>query len=216
MAACQGRVQSPSGPNRAGQRRGTLQKSYSLGTEFFLFRSNFLVASDVNMARMQNGLFMKLMKPCGLLAFSALGAVVATGCVERRVEYVPAYQAQPAYTATPGYSYQPQTAYQAPPGQSADSNAAAVAPQPDNAPPPPPPNTVVVAQAPPTPQVEVVPVAPGPEYVWAPGYWSVGVGGGWVWIGGRYVIRPHPHAVWVGGHWGRRGRGYIWVGGHWR
>jgi len=34
-----------------------------------------------------------------------------------------------------------------------------------------PPNTVDMAQAPPAPQVEVVPVGPGPDYVWMPGYW---------------------------------------------
>jgi len=106
---------------------------------------------------------------------------LATGCVERRVEYVPAPQPQ-AVTA-------PTT-------------------PPDNAP--------VVAEAPPAPQVEVVPVAPGPEYAWTPGYWSIGVGGRWVWIGGRYVVRPRAHAIWVGGHWARRGRGYVWIGGHWR
>ena|ERR1700690_1560077 len=74
----------------------------------------------------------------------------------------------------------------------------------------------VAEQAPPPPQVEVVPVAPDPTYVWVPGYWSIGVGGGWVWIGGHYGVPPRPHAVWVRGYWGRHGRGYVWVGGHWR
>ena len=75
---------------------------------------------------------------------------------------------------------------------------------------------VVTDQTPPPPQVEVVPAMPGPEYVWMPGYWSIGVGGGWVWIGGRYGLPPRPHAVWVRGHWGRHGRGYVWIGGRWR
>ena len=74
----------------------------------------------------------------------------------------------------------------------------------------------VAEQAPPPPQVEVVPVAPGPDYVWLPGYWSIGVGGSWVWIGGHYGLPPRPHAIGVGGHWGRRGRDYVWIGGHWR
>jgi hypothetical protein len=73
-----------------------------------------------------------------------------------------------------------------------------------------------VEQAPPPPQAEVVPVAPGPDYVWMPGYWSIGVGGAYVWIGGRYALPPRPHAVWVGGHWGRRGHRYVWIGGYWR
>jgi len=74
----------------------------------------------------------------------------------------------------------------------------------------------VAEQPPPPVQVEVVPVAPGPEYVWMPGYWSMGVGGSWVWIGGHYGMRPRLHAVWEGGHWGRHGRGYVWIGGRWR
>ena len=32
-------------------------------------------------------------------------------------------------------------------------------------------------------------MSPGPDYVWMPGYWTVGVGGGWVWVGGHYVLR---------------------------
>lgn len=147
----------------------------------------------------------------GLLTLSASCiAALATGCVERRVVYVPAYQ---AYPATPAYTYQPQNATTPP--QSANTGAGAVAPQAEPQPAAPP-NTAVMAQAPPAPQVEVVPVAPGPDYVWMPGYWSIGVGGGWVWVGGRYRYPPRPHAVWVGGYWARHGRGYIWVGGRWR
>ena len=131
----------------------------------------------------------KLMKT-GLLILSAgCLAALANGCVERRVVYVPAPQPQPA----PAYAYQPP----AEPSPGSPTNA-------------------MVAQAPPASQVEVVPVAPGPDYAWMPGYWSVGVGGGWVWIGGHYVTRPRPHALWVGGHWARRGHGYIWIGGYWR
>jgi hypothetical protein len=78
-----------------------------------------------------------------------------------------------------------------------------------------PPRTVIVEQAPPAAQVEVVPLAPSPEYYWVPGYWSWR-GGAWVWVGGCWVHRPVPSAVWVGGHWARHGRGYIWIGGRWR
>ncbi|MCU1336653.1 MAG: hypothetical protein JWO19_2234 [Bryobacterales bacterium] len=69
--------------------------------------------------------------------------------------------------------------------------------------PPPPPPTAVV-----TP---VVP-APGPEYVWVPGYWDW-VDGRWVWVEGRWVRPPRPREVWVApavdirlhrGHWARR------------
>jgi len=158
-----------------------------------LFLGNNAPPHAVNPARMKN---MRLISS-GLVTLSLVSLALATGCVERRVVYVPTPAPAPAQPA-PAPA---QPAPQAPPAQAEV--------------PPPPPNAVVSAQAPPAPQVEVVPVAPGTEYVWAPGYWSVGVGGGWVWIGGHYVVRPHPHAVWVGGHWLRRGHGYVWVGGHW-
>jgi hypothetical protein len=130
------------------------------------------------------------MKTALLMLSADCLAVLATGCVERRVVYVPAPQPQSA----PAYAYQPPVE---PPSRS-------------------PTNALMVAQAPPVPQVEAVPVAPGPDYFWMPGYWSVGVGGGWVWVGGHYVVRPRPYAVWVAGHWARRGHGYMWIGGYWR
>lgn len=174
-------------------------------TQFSFFPTNHPGPAYVNTGRMNTRTFMKT----GLLTLS-IGCLdaLSTGCVERRVVYVPAYQANPAYT------YQPQTAYQPAPAQ-ANPSAPTVAPQ---AQPQPgtPTDGVVVAQAPPAPQVEVIPVAPGLDYAWMPGYRSIGVGGGWVWAGGHYVIRPRPHAIWVGGGWARHARGYVWVGGHWR
>ena len=89
--------------------------------------------------------------------------------------------------------------------------------------PPPPPTAVepapdqpaeVVTEAPPAPQVEVQVAAPGPAFVWTPGYWAWH--GRWVWVGGRWVVPPHRHAIWVAGHWGHRGHGYVWIGGRWR
>ena len=73
---------------------------------------------------------------------------------------------------------------------------------------------VVVSEAPPPPRTEIIVAAPGPGYVWTPGYWSWH--GRWIWVGGRYVLRPHPHAVWLPGHWAHRGRGHVWIEGRWR
>ena len=85
----------------------------------------------------------------GLFALSVVGlAAMATGCVERRVVYVPTYQTGSVYQTAPGYTYQPQTAYQAPPAQPAAPTGAAVVPQ-VNAQPVPPSESQVVAQAPP-------------------------------------------------------------------
>src|ERR1017187_6141801 len=56
------------------------------------------------------------------------------------------------------------------------------------------PGLVPADQAPPPLPDQVIPVAPGPDYYWTPGYW--GWNGGWIWIGGG---------------WGYRG-GYGWYG----
>jgi YXWGXW repeat-containing protein len=77
-----------------------------------------------------------------------------------------------------------------------------------------PPGETVATEAPPAPQAEVVVTAPGPAYIWLPGYWSWH--GGWVWIGGRWSLPPRPAAVWIGGRWVHRGRGFVWIGGRWR
>jgi hypothetical protein len=119
---------------------------------------------------------------------SATIALLVSGCAERRVVYVPLYQA-------PAVAVQP------------------TAPPPPGTPMAPPP-TVVVAQPPPAPRVEVIPFSPGPEFYWVPGYWTWN--GGWVWMTGVWAPRPHPHAVWVGGHWAHHGHGYVWIGGGWR
>src|SRR5262249_13702661 len=38
-------------------------------------------------------------------------------------------------------------------------------------------------------QPEVIPPSPGPDYVWMPSYWTMGLNGTWVWVGGHYVLR---------------------------
>ena len=76
------------------------------------------------------------------------------------------------------------------------------------------PGEIVVAEAPPPPQVEVVGNAPGSNYQWIPGYWE------WrehyVWVPGHWAVAPNPHARWVPGHWTRHARGWVWIRGYWR
>lgn len=157
----------------------------------------------------------------------------------------PVYQAQAVYPVQPEYQYQyaPQTTYQTQqpgfqttyPGMPYTSAQNGVGGEvigspttPQAALPPPavtnyqqiPPQQwatpgVTVAQAPPPPQAEAIPISPGPGYYWTPGYWAW-QGNNWVWIGGAWVVRPGPGVVWVPGHWVRHGHGWIWVGGHWR
>src|SRR5258707_492976 len=136
---------------------------------------NSKIACAIRRRKALNGcLFRAFLLTAGLIA-------LATGCVERQIQYVPVYQNQQTAPSTNGQSQ------------------ASIAT-----------NVVEAPLTPPPPKVEVVPIVPGPEYVWIPGYWAWN--GGWVWIGGRWVIRPHIGAIWVAPHWARHPRGYVWVG----
>ena len=73
---------------------------------------------------------------------------------------------------------------------------------------------VVVDQAPPSAQVEVIPATPGPAYYWVPGYWGW-QGGGWVWIRGAWVLPPWHGAVWVHGGWYRHRGHWVYRAGRW-
>lgn len=72
---------------------------------------------------------------------------------------------------------------------------------------------VDVAQPPPLPPVEEIPVSPGPGYVWTGGEWVWN--NGWYWSAGYYAFPPAPGFVWVAGYWGPGPHGYIRYGGHW-
>ena|SRR5579864_9840205 len=74
---------------------------------------------------------------------------------------------------------------------------------------------VYVRVGPPVPIVEARVIAPGPGYVWVPGYYAW-ERGAYVWVGGRYVLPPRPRAVWIAPHWERERRGWYFVEGHWR
>jgi hypothetical protein len=141
---------------------------------------------------------------------------LATGCVEHRVTYVPVYPSRPVYQVQPAPPPPPVVVYQS---QPVVVKPAPAPPPPAPTPPPPPdhqPKTPppVVTVKPPPPPFEVIPVAPGPVYVWTPGYWSWQ--GSWVWVRGAWVMPPRPKAVWVNGHWVYHHHGYTWVPGHWR
>jgi hypothetical protein len=81
--------------------------------------------------------------------------------------------------------------------------------------PPPPPGTVFVASAPPTAEVEVAGVAPGPEYTWTPGYhrWD---GVHYTWVGGSWERRPRADATWQPGVWRHQTEGWYWTDGRWK
>jgi hypothetical protein len=74
--------------------------------------------------------------------------------------------------------------------------------------------TAYVTIAPPASRTEIVPAAPGPQYVWDPGRWAWN-GASYEWVAGQYVARPRAEAVWVAGHWANGPNGWIWEEGRW-
>jgi len=69
--------------------------------------------------------------------------------------------------------------------------------------------------APPPPRYAAIGVAPGPGFVWTPGWWDWR-GHNWVWVEGRWVRPPRAHRVWVAPEWRREGRSYRFHRGYWR
>jgi hypothetical protein len=53
-----------------------------------------------------------------------------------------------------------------------------------------------IGAPPPARVVRVVPRAPGPGYLWVPGYWYP-VNGRYVWRQGYWTVPPYAGAVWV-------------------
>ncbi len=72
-----------------------------------------------------------------------------------------------------------------------------------------------VRVGPPAPVVEARVVAPGPRYVWVPGYyrWNAAA---YVWVPGRWMLPPRPRAMWVPAHGASDRHGWYFVPGHWR
>lgn len=75
---------------------------------------------------------------------------------------------------------------------------------------------VYVRIGPPAPIVERRIVAPGPGYVWIPGFHSWD-GRAYLWRPGRWDTAPRANARWVPARWVRdRRQGWYLVEGHWR
>lgn len=74
------------------------------------------------------------------------------------------------------------------------------------------PQEIMVSTAPPQEQVEVVPQAPGTEYLWIKGHWHW-TGAQWQWRPGRYEARRVGY-TWIPAHYEQRGRNYIYIDGH--
>jgi hypothetical protein len=74
---------------------------------------------------------------------------------------------------------------------------------------------VYLRVGPPAPIVETRIVAPGPGYVWVPGFyrWERA---GYVWVPGRWDRPPRARAVWVPARWVHNRRGWYVIEGRWR
>lgn len=73
---------------------------------------------------------------------------------------------------------------------------------------------IEVGVAPPPFRAEVAIAAPGPEFVWVPGFWDWG-GQQWVWVSGVWQRPPQPRAHWVRPHYQQRRGHWVYIRGHW-
>lgn len=75
-------------------------------------------------------------------------------------------------------------------------------------------NTIIVTQAPPALQQEVVLARPSGDYVWVPGYWT------WresryQWMSGHWEMPPNRGSSWNPPHVEQEGNSYRFYEGHW-
>ena len=74
--------------------------------------------------------------------------------------------------------------------------------------------TVIVTQAPPALQQEIVLAQPSPQHVWLAGYWT------WrdsryQWMAGRWELPPNSGSVWIAPRWEQQGNAYKFYEGYW-
>ena len=73
---------------------------------------------------------------------------------------------------------------------------------------------ISVRIGPPALPVYAQPIAPGPGYLWTPGYWAWNDDGGYYWVPGTWVLAP-VGLLWTPGYWGWGGGLYLWHAGYW-
>ena|GEM_PF-3505334 len=73
---------------------------------------------------------------------------------------------------------------------------------------------VSVGVAPPVIPIYEQPYAPGPGYIWVPGYWAYGPYG-YYWVPGTWVLPPGVGLLWTPGYWAHRGGNYVFIDGYW-
>jgi hypothetical protein len=73
---------------------------------------------------------------------------------------------------------------------------------------------ISVRIGPPALPIYAQPIAPGPGYLWTPGYWGWNDDGGYYWVPGTWVVAPIG-MLWTPGYWGWGGGFYAWHPGYW-
>jgi len=73
---------------------------------------------------------------------------------------------------------------------------------------------ISVAIAPPAIPVYTQPYAPGPGYIWTPGYWDWN-GYDYYWVPGVWVLPPRIGFLWTPGYWGYNNGLYVFNDGYW-
>jgi hypothetical protein len=74
--------------------------------------------------------------------------------------------------------------------------------------------SISIALAPPPLPVYVLPPVPGPNYIWAPGYWAY-ADDDYYWVPGTWVLAPRVGYLWTPGYWGWSEGYYLWHAGYW-
>ncbi len=74
---------------------------------------------------------------------------------------------------------------------------------------------ISVSFGPPAIPYYVQPPAPGPNYIWTPGYWAYDPGNGYYWVPGTWVLAPQYGLLWTPGYWGWNGVAFAFTSGFW-
>ncbi len=75
--------------------------------------------------------------------------------------------------------------------------------------------TIIVTQAPPTMQQEVVTAQPTSDHKWVPGYWTWR-NSRYEWVSGHWELPPSRDSVWIAPRWERTDSGaYRFYEGYW-
>ena len=72
---------------------------------------------------------------------------------------------------------------------------------------------ISIGIAPPAIPIYTQPYAPGPGYIWTPGYWAYN--SGYYWVPGVWVLPPRVGFLWTPGYWGYNGSNYFFNQGYW-